>query len=289
MLCPHCRTRGGKGCTTLASHDFARPEAKLSLLEKSPARCPGRRAAVALDCEMVGIRVGQSEIGELVRLCAVDFLAGEILVDIYVIPEQPVVAWRTKFSGVTKALLEEMERQGRTVNGWQAARELLWQHIDEDTILIGHSLHHDLKVLGMIHVRVVDSAIVTKEAVEENYNRSWALKTLCQQFLGREIQAGAAGHDCLEDTFAAREILLWSFNHPDRLIIWADLERGLIANKKAEKLAAKKEKDKAEEMKKEEAATKKSSTDDDNPVESTGSGADSSDSEMARLIRMSSG
>jgi hypothetical protein len=272
----------------LASHDFAPPEAKLSLLEKSPARCPGRRAAVVLDCEMVGIRVGQHEIGELVRLCAVDFLAGEIVVDIYVIPEQPVVAWRTIYSGVTKTLLEEMKRQGRTVDGWQAARKLLWQHIDEDTILIGHSLHHDLKALGMIHARVIDSAIVTKEAVEENYNRSWALKTLCQQFLGREIQAGAAGHDCLEDTFAAREILLWSFNHPDRLIIWADVERGLIATKKAEKLAAKKEKDKAEEMKTEKAATKKSSTD-DNPVESTSSGTDSSDSEMARVIRTSSG
>jgi hypothetical protein len=82
MLCPLCRTRGGKGCTALESHDFARPEAKLSLLEKSPARCPGRRAAVVLDCEMVGIRVGQHEIGELVRLCAIDFLAREIVVDI---------------------------------------------------------------------------------------------------------------------------------------------------------------------------------------------------------------
>jgi hypothetical protein len=189
---------------------------------------------------MVGIRVEQNEISELVRICAVDFLAGEILVDTYVIPEQQVVAWRSKFSGVTKALLEEMKRQGQTVDGWQAARELLWQHIDEDTILIGHSLHHDLKALGMIHVRVVDSAIVTREAVEENCSRSRALKTLCQQFLGREIQAGAAGHDCLEDPFAAREILLWCFNHPDRLSLWDDFERGLIATKKVEKLAAKK-------------------------------------------------
>jgi hypothetical protein len=231
---------------------------------------------------MVGIRVGQSEIGELVRLCAIDFLSGEILVDIYVVPEQEVVAWRTKFSGVTKALLEEMKRQGRTVDGWQAAREFLWQYVDEDTILTGHSLYHDLKVLGMIHTRVVDSEIVTREAVGESCNRSWGLKTLCQQFLGTKIQTGATGHDCLEDTFAAREILLWCFNHPDRLITWAEVERGLIATKKAEKLEAKKGKDRADEMKKEMAGSEKS-TDEVNPVESTSSVAENSDS-----VRMSS-
>jgi hypothetical protein len=239
---------------------------------------------------MVGIRVGRSEISELVRLCAVDFLSGEILVDIYVVPEQEVVAWRTKFSGVTKALLQEMKRQGRTVDGWQAARKLLWQHVDEDTILIGHSLYHDLKVLGMIHTRVVDSEIVTREAAGESCNRSWSLKSLCQQFLGTEIQTGATGHDCLEDTFAAREILLWCFNHPDRLITWAEVERGLIATKKAEKLEAKKEKkleakkekDRADEMKKKMAGSEKS-IDEVNPVESTSSVTENSDS-----VRMSS-
>jgi hypothetical protein len=188
---------------------------------------------------MVGVLVEQNEMSELVRLCAVDFLTGEVLVDTYVEPKGRVVSWRTKFSGVTRSLMDEMKRQGQTVDGWQTARELLWQHIDEDTILTGHSLNNDLNVLGMIHTRVVDSVVVTRDVVGEDCNRSWALKVLCHQFLGEEIQAEAAGHDCLEDTFAAREILLWCLQHPHRLRDWAESERDLIEKKKAEKLAAK--------------------------------------------------
>lgn len=222
--------------------------------------------------------VEQNEMSELVRLCALDFLTGEILVDTYVDPEQRVVAWRSKFSGVTKALLKEMKLQGRTVDGWQSARELLWQHIDEDTILIGHSLNYDLRVLGMIHTQVVDSAIVTKGAVGEDCNRSWALKTLCQQLLGREIQAKTTGHDCLEDTFAAREILLWCLQHPKRLSYWADSERNLITKKKAEKFSAKRGKDEVKEMGREKAATEQSSVVHDDLLEPTRPVTDNSDS-----------
>jgi DNA polymerase III epsilon subunit-like protein len=186
-------------------------------------------------------------VSELVRLCAVDFLTREILVDTYVNPKHRVVAWRSKFSGVTKGLLTDMIQQGRTVDGWQAARALLWQHIDEDTILIGHSLNNDLNVLGMIHTRVVDSAILTKDTVEPDCNRCWALKTLCQRFLDWEIQAGAAGHDCIEDTFAAREILLWCLQHPDQLRNWAAIERDLLAKKKAEKAATMRNNNEAKE------------------------------------------
>jgi hypothetical protein len=201
-----------------------------------------KRSAVVLDCEMVEVTGGQNEV---VRLCAVDFLTGQVLVDIYVVPRQRVFAWRTRVSGVTEVLLMEMKRQGRTVDGWQQARALLWEHIDENTILIGHALNNDLNVLGMIHTRIVDSGILARAAVGPNCDYSPGLKKLCQEFLGKDIQTGAAGHSCVEDTFATREVLLWCLRYPDRLGEWAISERALMEKRRAER------KEKAEERKRE--------------------------------------
>ncbi|KAL1961726.1 hypothetical protein VTN77DRAFT_1126 [Rasamsonia byssochlamydoides] len=239
--CARCGEKGGKGCYTFPSHNFAAAEAKLSQFRETPAHRPDgpvKRAAVVIDCEMVGVAGGQSEV---VRLCAVDFLTGQVLTDIYVTPKQKVIAWRTKVSGVTEAILLSMQRQGKTVDGWQAARALLWEHIDKDTILIGHALNNDLNVLGMVHSQIVDSAILTKIAVSgPNCSRSWGLKTLCQQFLDREIQIDATGHNCMEDTFATREVLLWCLRNPEKLRLWAISERDILEKE----LAAKKEREK---------------------------------------------
>lgn len=198
-----------------------------------------KRSAVVLDCEMVELVGGQNEV---VRLCAVDFLTGQVLIDVYVVPRQKVFAWRTRVSGVTPVVLAEMKRQGRTLDGWEEARALLWEYIDEETILIGHALNNDLNVLGMIHTRIVDSAILTKAAVATDCDYSWGLKKLCEQFLKKDIQTGSHGHDCLEDTFAAREVLLWCLRNSDRLELWAVAERDLMEKRRA---ARKEEKDKA--------------------------------------------
>jgi DNA polymerase III epsilon subunit-like protein len=188
---------------------------------------------------MVGILgANHREISEIVRLSAVDFLSGEVILDTYVSPQGQVISWRTKFSGVDAAILREKKREGKVISGWRAARDLLRQFINSQTILIGHSLNNDLAVLGMIHTRVVDSAIMTRLAVGEDCQRHWALKILVKQFLGRDIQTGNDGHDCLEDTYAAREVVLWCLRNPSKLQAWAAEERELIAEKKRVKEAA---------------------------------------------------
>lgn len=193
--------------------------------------------AVVLDCEMVGI-LGASgrECSELVRVSAVDFLSGELILDTYVSPQGHVICWRTKFSGVNPSVLAEKKREGKLIKGWQAARDLLWQFIDAQTVLVGHSLNNDLAVLGMVHTRVVDSAIVTRVAVAEDCKRRWALRKLVQQFLVLDIQAGNDGHDCVEDTYAAREVVLWCLRNASRLQVWAaDQRRVMAGNTKGKK------------------------------------------------------
>src|SRR5699024_7745861 len=113
--------------------------------------------------------------------------------------------------------------------------DLLWKFIDAQTVLVGHSLNNDLAVLGMVHTRVVDSAIITRLAVGEDCKRHWALKTLVRQFLDRDIQAGNDGHDGVEDTYAAREVTLWCLRKASKLQAWAAGERRIIAKKHIKK------------------------------------------------------
>lgn len=134
---------------------------------------------------MVGI--GNGKENELVQLCAVDFLTGEVLINKYVVLTREVVDWRTKYSGVDRDLLEEKQAKEQTLENWQKAREELWKYMDEDTVVVGHALNNDLDVLKMTHLRVVDSAILTKRAVSPDANRLWGLRDLCKQLLEKDI------------------------------------------------------------------------------------------------------
>ncbi|KAL5333318.1 hypothetical protein BJX70DRAFT_406338 [Aspergillus crustosus] len=226
--CFNCQTKN-KGCMTLPWHTFITVDKKLPEMKASPESNPRARKAVVLDCEMVGVLgTNNHVVNEVVSLSAVDFLTGEILINTYVDPQKRVISWRTKFSGVSASFLEKMKSQRRVLPGWKAARASLWSFIDEETILIGHSLNNDLDVLGMVHTRVVDSALLTRDAVGKECNRFWGLKKLVKLFLERDIQTGSSGHDCLEDTFGAREVVLWCLRYPDQLQEWAASERDTI-------------------------------------------------------------
>ncbi|GIJ91754.1 hypothetical protein Asppvi_010726 [Aspergillus pseudoviridinutans] len=180
------------------------------------------RQVVALDCEMVEVEGGSAEVAQI---CAVDILTGEVIVDKYVVPSRAVADWRTPWSGMSQKRLEEMKEAGKTVNGWEEAREALWAHIDPDTILVGQSLQHDLDIMRMVHLRVIDTAILSREAVAKDCKQNWGLKRLCKQMLDRDIQQSRSGHDCLEDTMATREVVLWCVRHPDKFQDWATSQR----------------------------------------------------------------
>ncbi|KAB8262477.1 ribonuclease H-like domain-containing protein [Aspergillus pseudonomiae] len=190
---------------------------------------PSRRSVVAIDCEMVQVGRGQNEV---VQVCAVDVLSGEILVDKAVVPTKPVTDWCTPWSGMTADRLEDMRRKGKTVNGWEEARAEVLKFVDGDTILVGHALRNDVRALGMKHAKTLDTATVTKRAVSKEMvgsgcKRTWRLKTLCQDFLGISIQQSRNGHDCVEDTLATREVLLWCVRNPDKLKKWA-MEQSVV-------------------------------------------------------------
>jgi DNA polymerase III epsilon subunit-like protein len=188
-----------------------------------------KRKVVVLDCEMVGVQNGRSE---LAFLSAVDFLTGEVLINDLVAPTQWVHDWRTPFSGITAREMSAAILRNAAIAGWPAAREELWKFIDSDTILIGQSLQFDLQALHISHPRIVDSAILVSEAVfgtTPKIRRMWGLKQICKEFFGLQIQTNSKlGHDGLEDTLAARELVLWCLRNPISLDLWALQKRASL-------------------------------------------------------------
>ncbi|KAJ5594056.1 ribonuclease H-like protein [Penicillium hispanicum] len=203
------------------------------------------RRAIVIDCEMVEVANGCSE---LASLSAIDFLTGEVLINNYVHPTSKVVFWRTKHSGITPALMASAVAAGQALNGWPEARKRLWEFATRDTVLIGHSLNHDLDVLGILHSKVVDSSILTGEAVfpallpTQRLTRTWGLKKLAQELLAHKIQTGKAGHDALEDAYATRNVVIWCIRNPELLKEWAEQARHQEAQHKAEKSQRKRRK-----------------------------------------------
>lgn len=115
---------------------------------------------------------------------------------------------------------------GRALKGSAEARTELFKYVDSDTVFVGHALQHDLLALGIRHDRIVDSAILATEAVGKGVKRRWGLKDLASQLLDIKIQGGdKVGHDSVEDAFAAREVVLWCIEHPNKLRIWAERKR----------------------------------------------------------------
>ncbi|KAJ6028020.1 hypothetical protein N7540_003596 [Penicillium herquei] len=225
--------------------------------------CPQRkREAIVIDCEMVEVTDGRREVA---FMTALDFLTGEILINHYVQPRSKVINWNSRYSGVVPSAMRAAISSGYALT-WNEARNLLCRYGDTETVLVGHALNNDLDVLGIVHLSIVDSCILTCDAVfpdlssDKAQPRSWALKTLTKEFLGYDIQASKYGHSALEDAYATRQVVAWCITQTDQLNDWAWRQRKIEDERQAER-EKKREEDRqkkaAEAKKKAEEAIKK--------------------------------
>ena len=187
-----------------------------------------KRQAIAIDCEMVGVK---DERQTLAFISAIDFLTGDVLISRYVVPSEEVVDWRSKVTGITKIIMESAMISGAAFKDWREAREKLWEFADSSTVFVGQSLNYDLEVLGVCHNKIVDSAILTAEAVfpscpsSGKLPRAWSLKAVAKVLLGLEIQSGDRAHSALEDAYAVRDVIIFCIRNPEELKSWAELRR----------------------------------------------------------------
>lgn len=166
--------------------------------------------------------MGTSTLGEseLIRLTAVDFFSGAVLIDSLVSPTVSMAHFNTRYSGVSAADMRHAVKARTCIFGRDAARELLWQFVGPDTVVVVHGGNGDFGSLRWIHERVVDSFILEGYCGEKTVGGR-SLKNLCAVNLGMQVQVakkGSAGHDSHEDAMAARELVVqWMKGIPDTL------------------------------------------------------------------------
>ncbi|CAG8939875.1 unnamed protein product [Penicillium salamii] len=186
---------------------------------------PGIRPVLVVDCEVIKTTNHRFM---LTSVSVIDFFTKEILINSLVEPAGEVVDWSTRRSGITQKQMNSARRSGNIMQNWQDARREIWKHMDRRTILIGHSLVQSLEVLGLMHGNIVDTAIVTSEAVlhpashAEQLRRKWSLRVISKEFLKIEIQSKATGHTSLLDAFAIRNVIIRCIADEKALRTWAE-------------------------------------------------------------------
>ncbi|AED90886.1 small RNA degrading nuclease 2 [Arabidopsis thaliana] len=163
---------------------------------------PTKIEMIAIDCEMVLCEDGSEAV---VRVAAVDRDL-KVILDEFVKPNQPVVDYRTFITGLTA---QDLEKATISVVDIQ---EKLLMFISEDTILVGQSLNHDLKVLKVDHARVIDTSLVFKYNYDGTRRplrlKRPSLNYLCKCILGYEVQKEGVPHNCVHDAEAAMKLVL---------------------------------------------------------------------------------
>ena len=159
---------------------------------------------LGLDCEMVLTTVGS----ELARVTLIEFdeFVGpkessktRVLLDCLVRPENRILDYLTKHSGITAAMLAPVETQLQQV---QCA---LASFLTPKDILVGHSLENDLRALHYIHPRVVDTSMIFRP-VDQNKRFKFSLRHLSGTLLKKTIQTGS--HCSEEDAQVALDLAL---------------------------------------------------------------------------------
>ncbi|KAK3817872.1 MAG: hypothetical protein JOS17DRAFT_689104, partial [Linnemannia elongata] len=156
---------------------------------------PDQRKLVAMDCEMCLTENGS----ELTRITLIGE-DGRVIYDELVLPTNPITDYLTKYSGMTA------ERLSGVTTRLADVQKKLKELIDYDTILVGHSLENDMKVLMFAHPFIIDTARTYHHTRGPPSRPS--LKWLAYRWLERRIQNGGDnGHDSIEDALTCMDLI----------------------------------------------------------------------------------
>ena len=154
---------------------------------------PGAKV-FSLDCEMC-----RAESGLVLTRCSLTNWDGKRLIDELVKPDEHIVDYVTKYSGITEEMLKDVKTRLPDI------QQKIKGIVSSDDILIGHSLQSDLNVLKMKHPRIIDTA----ECYDHGSGPPMkpALKSLIFKYFGKTIHDKATGHDSVEDCTSCLDLV----------------------------------------------------------------------------------
>ncbi|ORY41256.1 hypothetical protein BCR33DRAFT_661317 [Rhizoclosmatium globosum] len=124
---------------------------------------------------------------QLARVSIVDGY-GDLLLDSFVLPEDPIVDYRTQWSGITKEKLV-----GGLSPSFDEISKKLKEIVTESSVVVGQSIDNDLKALKMqIPMNRIRDTALFYQRFHPN-RRTFSLKNVAKWCMGLQIQDGA--HD----------------------------------------------------------------------------------------------
>ncbi|XP_008416192.1 RNA exonuclease 1 homolog isoform X4 [Poecilia reticulata] len=196
---------GAPGCQMfkLHVHDYLSLDGFVSTEPRRPSgySCPG---VYSLDCEMCYTVQGL----ELSRVTVISSSL-QVVYDTFVKPDNEVIDYNTRFSGISEEDVKGNHTSLREV------QDTLLSFISADTILVGHGLETDLCLLKLLHGTVVDTSVVFPHRLGPPNKLS--LNSLTAEYLRRIIQESVCGHDTGEDAAACMELMLWKMKEDGKL------------------------------------------------------------------------
>ena len=133
------------------------------------------------------------------------------LYDALVVPPNPILDYKTQYSGITEETLRGVDTSLEDVQ-----KHLMETLIRPDTVLVGHSLENDLSRLRIAHRHVIDTAILypytgtpTMSQRSRQYKGRRSLKHklshLADRYLNETIQVGE--HDSTVDAVTCMQLM----------------------------------------------------------------------------------
>lgn len=155
---------------------------------------------IAIDCEMIETTEGE----ELARLSATDE-NGKMILDQLFRPKGGIKDLRYQYSGITEEMIKSTDIPTTE------AVNILSQIASANTIIVGHSLENDLKIMKLLHKNCIDTAVVYN--ADSRPPSKPPLANLYAKYIKKPFRTGAT-HDPAEDAMAAMVLAKYALQNP---------------------------------------------------------------------------